>query len=245
MKIEKALTQKMYVKELDTFTSETEPVIEKVKSENPFYIQCKVNFKTLKTEYTLRVKKTPTKHLTAEINSLDNKRDSTTKGLFGIIDAAMFSNDAVIYHSAQRLKDLTNQYNRSIYKEPLSVQTVQTDKLIEKLETEYKNDVTNLNITNWVTTLKQDNTDVKNASSNRNSVLASSPENNASEVAKSLIKSYNKLASLLTFMSEDMGDIEATKAIEELNIIISSHNSRIRSRITHNQNQEVEETQPQ
>lgn len=178
--------------------------------------------------------------LTDELFGADSSRDSLCSGFTGTIKSALNHYDDDVRVSASRLKLLLDTYGNLTTK-PYDQETAAIIKLVDELEGSYAADVAKLEVTGWVTELKNQNLVFDNLKNTRYAENAAKPQQSLKEARLATDKAYRAIFKRLNALIEVNGEEAYADFVTELNQRIENYKKVLAQRQGRNAKSNVEE----
>lgn len=146
----------------------------------------------------------------------DNQRDSIFRGLFDLVKSGTNHFDPAIKQAAERVMLVFNETG-NISAMPYNEETAVITAVIDKLQTDYADDLTTLTATAWVEQLGIKNNAFDSLSKSRYASEAGKPDLNMREVRKEVDRSFRKIAQLINALILVNGETDYASFVNELN----------------------------
>ncbi|MCY1636318.1 DUF6261 family protein [Marinifilum sp. D737] len=184
--------------------------------------------------------------ITAELQELDEKRDSALRGIELQVKSYTFHYNDSIRLAANLLSKFFEHYGAAISRLNYQAETSTINSLIEKLESEqkYADAVTALKLIDWKTELKSINTKFNQRYLARIEENADNPETTAMELRAGIAASYRSLTNYLQAYATLSTEGEYDKVVKLINELVDEYNKLIKSR-TNSEKETSPETENQ
>lgn len=170
--------------------------------------------------------------LSDDINRLDERRDKALLGISAVCDGYLRHFDAAKVGAAERILATMNKYGKSIHKQNLLAQTETVRNLVADFETDVlvKNALTLLDISDWVTEMKDANNAFHTTYLKRNEESIGKPEASLAYMRKPAIEAYRKFIKRLESLDELAPSATITKVMGLIDEQILKYNTLVNNR---------------
>lgn len=171
--------------------------------------------------------------ITNSITDTDDLRDRITIFIFKQIRNYKTLGIAPYHEAAKTLEVWAKKYNNSqLIAENYTSQTEKTTQLITEAEAEQelKTALQTLGLTEFITKLKETNTQFEQLFRNRTEEISKIPSIDVRSIRKSIDEATTKLFSAINFCKEEYEDKDYTPLINELNELLSYHKAQLKNR---------------
>ncbi len=153
---------------------------------------------------------------TDDLVDTDIERDSVFRGLFDLVKSGTNHFEPAIKQAADRVM-LVFDETGNISAMPLNEETAVISTTIDKLRTDYADDLTTLTATAWVNQLETKNNAFESLAKSRYSSEAGKPDLNMQELRKEVDSTFRKIAQLINALILVNGETDYANFVNELN----------------------------
>jgi Family of unknown function (DUF6261) len=208
----------------------TTDVLRIVDINNPTTLQVQAKYDALnvfKNDLETLFKKSTANPITAEIETLDKRRDNAVSGILAVINGNSYHFDNAIANQAKTLLDYLKIYSGNIANENYNAETATINNMVSDFETkpELTAAMTALNLTGWKNELKAANTDFSTQYIARTIDLATASPDNLKTKRLEANAAFYDLRNHIDAFATISPSALYTKTINEINVLITQYNA--------------------